>query len=311
MPAGDRVPGKGTVTANPPVAVIMPTRGRPERAGLLRRALGSVMAQEGVQPIPIVVVNGPERDPDLCRELATDTRIRIVYRAEADLPAALRAGREAVDTEWFAELDDDDLLLPGALRYRLDLLSDHPTCDVVVTNALRRGPAGDEVQVVDAGRVRDDPLRALLERHWLLPGSYLCRTSRVGPDLFDGMPRYLENTYLAIRFATGYRFRFADRPTVVWHLDTPWSESKSAAYLLGQVGALERILSLELPSDVRAGWRRHLAGACHEIAGRALMEGDRAAAWRWHLRSLWEPGGWRFIPYTRRLVWPWSRVVSR
>jgi len=54
----------------PTVNVIMPTLARSARAPLLRRALASVAGQAGVRAVPIVVLNGAERDPGLVAELA-------------------------------------------------------------------------------------------------------------------------------------------------------------------------------------------------------------------------------------------------
>ena len=138
-----------------------------------------------------------------------------------------------------------------------------------------------------------------------MPGSYLCRTEAVGVELFEGMPRYLENTYLAVRLALGYRFLFLDQATLVRHLDTPGSESKSMAYFTGQVAALRRILELDLPADVRGEFRRRIADACHDASDRLLTDRSLAPAWRWHARTLAEPGGWRYLPYTMRLVIAW------
>jgi glycosyltransferase involved in cell wall biosynthesis len=291
----------------PAVTVILPTRAIRERADCLARAVESIATQSGVRAIPLVVINGPSADPELCRELEADRRLRIARLEAANLPAALRRGRELVDTPWFAELDDDDALLPGGLALRVAALAGSPDCDVVITNGIRRAAAGDTLQVRDPAAVTRDPLRALLDRHWLMPGSYLCRTATVGPQLFDGMPQYLENTFLAVRFATGYRIQFIDVSTIVRHLDTPHSESKSWAYEIGQVEALRCLLTLEMPADVRRRFQRRVADACHSVSGRALAEGFSSQAWSWHLRSLIETGGWRYLPYTRHLVRAWWR----
>jgi hypothetical protein len=137
-----------------------------------------------------------------------------------------------------------------------------------------------------------------------MPGSYLCRTDAVGVDLFAGMPPYLENTYLAIRFALDYRFVFLDEPVMVRHLDSPLAESKSFEYVRGQIGAIERLLELDLPADVRAVFRRRVGDACHATSARLLERGERRTAWSWHLRSLGALGGWRYLPFTRRLLLP-------
>lgn len=285
------------------VTVIVPTLALRARAALLRRALATVRAQAGVRAIPLVVVNGTERDPVLLRELRADPGVRVIVLDDADLPAALCAGRAHVDTEFFGGLDDDDELLPDALSLRVRALADDEACAAAVSNGFRRNGAGaDVLHVPDAEAVDADPLRALIRINWLLPGSWLCRTASVGVSMFDGMPKYLECTYLALRFALDGRMRFLASPTVIWNTDTPASQSRSRAYVLGQVPALERILALPSPPEVRAAFRTRLSVARHAIADLHLHEGSRDEAWRWHLRSLRGPGGWRFLPFTRHLL---------
>lgn len=269
---------------------------------MLMRALQSVLGQSGVRAVPLLVMNGPERDRELTQELQKDPRLRVTILDEASLPAALLTGRSMVDSPWFAELDDDDLLLPRALVDRVEALDAGAESDAIVTNGIKRGATGDTLNIQNIALVREDPLGALARDNWLLPGSYLCRTDAVGPELFEGMPRYLECTYLAIRLATDYRLQFLDRPTVVWHTDTPHSESKSRAYVLGQVPAIERLLELDLPHDIRARLRQRASTASHNIARLHLREKNLREAWRWHFRSLRQAGGWRHLGFLRRLV---------
>ena len=284
------------------VSVIFPTLARRERASSLRRAIASVLAQEGVRVVPLVMINGREGDPGLVRELCADPRLQVRSVPEPGIPEALEAGRAAVDTPWFSRLDDDDLMLPGALALRVAALEAEPGLDAVVTNGYRRDAGGDTLHVPDPATVRRDPLRALLKGNWLLPGSWLCRTERIGPDVFRHAPHSLECTYLAVRLASSQRMIFLDEPTVVWHTDVPGSESKSREWHLGEAEALNRILELDLPPDFRDGIRRKIAQACHSVAGRLIREGNPAEAWRWHLRSLKERGGWRYLLYSRRVL---------
>jgi glycosyltransferase involved in cell wall biosynthesis len=283
------------------ITVILPTLARAERREKLHRALASVLAQEGVRAIPLVVVNGAERDPDLVRELLADRRIRVLTIDDTGIPAAFTAGYAAVDTRYVSGLDDDDLLLPGALARRLAVLERRPDLDSVVTNGYRREDGGDSLHVTDAAQVQRDPLRSLLVANWLLPGSWLARTDRIGADVFRDMPRYLECTYLALRLASTGRMLFLEDPTVVWHTDHAGSASKSREFQLGEEAGLRRILTLDLSPDLRAGIHRKIAGACHGVAGRHLRDGNRREAWRWHLRSLRAPGGWRYFLFTRHL----------
>jgi glycosyltransferase involved in cell wall biosynthesis len=285
------------------VSVIMPTRARRERRALFRRALASVLAQENVRVVPLVVINGPERDFELTEELRADPRLRVMMLDQADLPAALAAGRKMVDTNWFAELDDDDVLLPGALAVRLEALQKQPELAAVITNGVKRTAAGDTLNINDVSSVQRDPLRSLFRSNWLLPGSWLCRTDRVGVEFFQGMPKFLECTYLALRLALDRRIGFLDCPTIVYYAETPNSESGSRDYQLSHVGALRRLLDLELPADIKAELRKRIRNGCQENGLLYLDEGRLNEAWRWHLQSFRGCGGWRSIRHTPRFLY--------
>jgi hypothetical protein len=258
----------------------------------------------------LVVINGQETDPNLEEELLANPQIRVERLGEASLPAALRAGWAAVDTPWFSELDDDDVLLPGALATRLRALGNHPEHDVVVTNGYRRMADQDVLHVESMEDVRADPLRALVRKNWLLPGAWLGRTEALEVGVFEGMPKYLECTYLAIRFVTEFRTLFLEEPTVVWHTDTPASASKSPEYLLSAPSSLHRILELELPPDIHAVFGERLAPALHEVAEWYRSSGQGWAAWKFHLASLASPGGRRYLPYSLKLLVGSWRVSS-
>lgn len=272
------------------------------------RAIDSVQAQHGVRATPLVVVNGSDQDAQLVAALRADGRLRIEAAAPADLPNALRLGRAHVDTPFFTALDDDDVLLPDALRMREAALEERADCVAVVTNGWRREGRRDTLHMSSFEAVRRDPLRSVLDRNWLLPGAWMARTDAVQDEVFAGMPRYLECTYLAVRLAVTGRTCFLDEPTVAWSADTPGSVSKSREYVLGLEAALQRILQLDLPADVRRGFRRKLAWAQHGAARLLLAEGRNQAAWGTHLRSLGGPDSWRFLTLTPRLflMRPWG-----
>lgn len=291
-----------TVEPTPTVSVIMPTLARSARAPLLRRALESVVGQTGVRAVPIVVMNGAERDPGLVAELSRRRDLRRLELREGDLPAALRAGRAAVDTPWFAALDDDDVLLPGALARQLAHARAHPGCDVVVSNGIVRSESGDRPSVENAAGVLRDPLGALAEGTWLSPGGALFRTDAIGPGLFEGMPSFLEWTYLALRTARECHVSFLDEPGFVHHVGRPdslWGSRECARRL---PDALQTVLALDLPPRLRRCFEERLAGAFHGAANEALGRGERRSAWRAHARSLAGRRGWRYLAFTARLL---------
>jgi hypothetical protein len=272
------------------VTVLVPTLGTHTRASLLRRALESIVSQEHVRATAVVVFNGGGVDPDLVEEVRRLPEARISVLQNADLPGALFEGRRFVETAWLTALDDDDELLPGGLARRVTALEMRPECAAVVTNGIRRDESGDRLHLDSRARIDVDPLRAMLADNWLLPGSWLCRAEALPEAVFARMPRYLENTYLALVLASSVRVAFdVDEPTVIHNLDTPDSVSKSPEYRLGQEAALRRILELDLPLDVRREYERRLGAACAS-AGAALAErGELAAATRLLLRSLIHP----------------------
>ena len=77
------------------ISIIIPTLATTERGDFLFRALDSVLSQQEVRAIPLVIVNGPDHDPEILRRLTRRTDIITAYIKEDSMPAAIRAGREA------------------------------------------------------------------------------------------------------------------------------------------------------------------------------------------------------------------------
>lgn len=283
---------------------------------MLWRAVDSVREQSGVRALALVVLNGAQRAPEvegaLARAHERGDGVRLIVREDADLPAAHRAGRHAVETPWFGALDDDDLLLPGALARRVEALEGSPDSDVVVTNGMVRRGDIDALHVPPEDAVAADPLRALQRRNWLLPGSWLARRDRVAPLVFDDMPRYRECTYLALRFAIEHRMLWLQEPTVCYNVGSPHAESRSHGYMMEQVAALRRILALPLPGPMRRRVHREITAAFHDMADFHWSAGALELAWRIHLRSLRAWGGLRYLPFTRHLLGTgWQRLRAR
>ncbi len=284
-----------------PVTVIMPTLAKAERANPLRAALASVLSQRGVRPVPLIVVNGTERDTSLVRKLERTPGVRLIRREEAHLGDAIHAGRTAVDTRWFAELDDDDLLLPGALSLRLQCLVDSPSAGAVVSNGWTQRGHVRQPAIASVAEVAVDPMAALANGTWLLPGAALFRTDAVGGELFRQLPRYLEWTCLALRLARGPGIEFLDEMTFVHHEARPDGLWESPECVLGRPRAIRELLMEDIPVPLRKVFLRRLSAACNSAA---IVERDRrrwVRAWHWHLRCL-AGGGWRYLTYTRKLL---------
>ena len=269
------------------VSIIIPTLATRERAPYLLKAIDSAVSQLHARTIPIVIANGSLYDSELLDYLKRRSDIQFIYMEQASQPAAILLGRNLVTTPYFAIFDDDDYLLPHAMTTRLQAIQADPAIDVVVTSGLISNEGHETVYINDFSKIRPDPLDGLLIKNWLLTGSGLFRTATVPSELFIGMPQYLEWTYLAIRLCLeNKRICFIDTPTVVHIFDHKFSIDRSREAFLGKPGAMERILELDLPNNIRFPFERRLADTNFAIVKLYLTEHNFFRAGSFFLKAL-------------------------
>ncbi len=287
----------------PAVAVIIPTALHPTRAASLEAAVTSVLTQDGVDARPILVVNGPGYSAELLKRWRDDSRVRTFYLEDGNLPAAIRFGRLQVDEPFFCFLDDDDLYEPHTLKLRVAAFEAGPqgSPDVVVTNGWRDSGDGSSRCYADLQVFARDPLRSLPEQNWLASCGGTFRSATVGPEHFDGVTRYLEWTMTAFRCASHLNIQFVDIASYRIR-ESEESLSKSEGYRRGVVDGLGAIAALALPDDVHDAVLRKRCHALHELSEYYRSCGSFRGAWRVHLASVRERGGWRYLPYTARLL---------
>jgi glycosyltransferase involved in cell wall biosynthesis len=292
------------------VTVVIPTIADAKRGETIWRTIESAGSRCGANTRVVVVVNGTRFDPRLLEALRNAPNSECLYLEQGSLPLALKAGREAVRSEFFAFIDDDDEFLENGLGRRLELLRGNPQAAFLISQGWFHTNGIDVPQTdLDAKTILADPLGSMLRQNWVATSaSGLYRTSKVVPEDFAQMPSYLEWTYLGFRLASRHNFVFTDEPTYRRY-DMIGSESKSPSFRRGMVKALRAILAQELPQDARAGLCHKLAGAHHDLSVLALEEGKRAEATRQHLMSLFLPGGLRYLSYTRHLLGPRPRAT--
>ena len=305
MTPPDALPAAGSGTTRGGAAthtVVIPTLALGERAASLRRAIASARAGNQAAIDVVVVVNGQRFDPRLVDEVRTMAGVRVVQRPQPGSPGAILAGRLAVTTPFFSFLDDDDEYLPGAVDARIEVFEREPDVDVVAANGYRRRDGNDVRALKNLANVPRDPLRALFDENWLASCGASFRSSTVPAEAFERLPRHIHWTFLAFTLAVaGKRVAVVDAPAFVIH-DTPGSASKQESYLLCHIEVYQRMLDAAPPPPIRAIVAARLAGALHQASDHFRRAGRSAAAWRMHLRSLTRPGGWRYLAYTRRLL---------
>jgi hypothetical protein len=276
-----------------------------ERRNSILRALESVVSQEGVSATPVIVVNGDRFDPVLFEQLKARRDIRVLYQPEPSIFLARRLARERCRTPFFAMLDDDDELLPGALRTRLRPLLDDPALDVVVTNGYLINGTREGFMLDSVESIQNDPPGALMSGNWLATASGLFRASSITPEYFDPTLQSNDMTFLAFQIGLKKSIRFLDVPTYRKQYSAD-SISLTVEWSLPASNTLERMLQFDMPADVRRKLRRKLGHHLHDLSTYYLGEGNMAAAWRCHLASLKQPDGvHHYALYTRKLIRGW------
>lgn len=283
------------------VSVIIPTTCELSRWQFLLRAIDSVRQQDGVQVKVIAVVNGKRFDAQCYETLKTMPGLEVLYRTEGSAPLAQEAGRLAVDTPFYAFLDDDDEYLPGTLRLRLQPLLNDAGLDFTVSNGYRQVQGEDRIVIRTPELVSKDPLLALVKQNWLASCAGLFRSATVTSDFFLDPAPYVEWTYLAYRLAVARRMQFVDVPAYRIHESTE-SLSKSHAYREAEIEVQQRILALPLPAEVAQAVRRKLGRIHHDSVERHIDLGRMGPAWSHHLKSLAYPGGRSWLMYSRKLL---------
>lgn len=284
----------------PQVSVIIGTLAEARRRDALLRAIDSILKQEDIVVLPIVVANGKRFDPQVMADLRARNDIRFDYEELGSLPNALRVGRQLVDTPFFCFLDDDDEYFPHALRSRVDVLLANDDIDAVIGNGFRMNRGVREESAANINEARDAPFRSMIENNWLTPCGGMYRSATIGADYFDNIPKYGEWTYVAYKLCVTGKLAFLDNPGYMM-ADTEGSLSKSLEYDHAQVDILDRILELPLPLDARQLVQEKRGAALHDLSALYLSTGKFGPAWKNHLKSLLQPRGFRYFLFTRRL----------
>ncbi len=131
------------MTPAPAISVVLPTH---NRAGLLPRALASVLAQTCDEAFEVIVIDDGSGDGTAAYLAAiADPRLKVLRNETAQGAAAARnRGLAAAGAPVTAFLDDDDELLPGFLTASLTAHRQAPVPDLCWTGVLYALPDGRE-----------------------------------------------------------------------------------------------------------------------------------------------------------------------
>ena len=122
------------------ISVIIPTF---NRAGVILKALGSVLAQKGAS-FEVVIVDDGSTDETrvLIQDVSRETpKVQYLFQPNQGPSAARNLGILRASSEFIAFLDSDDEWLPGKLRAQLDFFERNPDFLICQTEEIwvRRG----------------------------------------------------------------------------------------------------------------------------------------------------------------------------
>jgi glycosyltransferase involved in cell wall biosynthesis len=126
------------------VSVIIPTH---DRAGVIARAVDSVLGQEGAELEVIVVDDGSTDDTRdvVASRYAGDERVSYVFQEQTGVAGARNAGLARARGDLVAFLDSDDVWRPGKLALQLACLARVPEAGMIWTEMNAMDAAGDLV----------------------------------------------------------------------------------------------------------------------------------------------------------------------
>lgn len=303
-----RVSGKQNQNI-PLISVIIPTTCEGSRSELLLRAISSIREQEGVLVEVLLICNGNRQDGQLMAYLERQDELRILRMQEGNVSKARYLGVCNVSSEFFCFLDDDDEFLPGCLQQRLRVMTHDLDCDVVVTNGFFH-VLGTDLPIVSSDMalmINSDVCGTFLQQNWFASPASMFRTQRMKAELFDFAYRYFEWTYLFFLLVSlKKKLVFDNVITYRKYEDNPLSVSKSIEYALAYPDFLIEVQRLKLPKDLKGAIQRKYVNALNSQSNIYRGRGQWINAWKSHLACL-AHGGWQYLSYTRRLLFPFYK----
>lgn len=199
------------------------------RAGLLKDAIASVLAQT-CQDFEIVVVDDGSRDDPAATVAAfSDPRIRFIRQDNAGGGAARNRAIDEASGRFVAPLDSDDIFLPHHLAALKALLDGTNRTAAYARIRVDRGGGRVFLKPPRAIRESEDMAEYLLCDRGFVPTISLAVETKAARKIrYADLPP-AEDTDFAIRlFNAGVRFVMAEAPGAVWR-DTADPNRSSAS----------------------------------------------------------------------------------
>ncbi len=212
----------------PLVSVIITTY---NRAGLLPKAIESVLAQTFQDFELIVVDDGSTDQTRQVVEAYRDARIRYLYQSNRGVSGALNTGFAAAQSEFITQLDSDDCWEPELLATLLPEFEGHPELGVVYARVQAMDDEGRPLAPI-LGAPGHYPGQVLAS---LLYGNFICTIAAIlRKDCYLQVGRLdeslngIEDLDIWIRLAQITQFKFVNQVLAHYRVHTGRSTAKTS-----------------------------------------------------------------------------------
>lgn len=170
---------------------------------------------------------------------------RVIVPNNGKRSTAWWAGLNNVRAEFFAVLDDDDMLHPNHVSSIMEYFRRHPKCDFVYSGVVRteeepghfvlppnfHGPAGKIIEETREVYFLDPPDLSRLGKfdNYIQSNTWICRSALLDQDLLvDPLTEYGEDMYFYLLVASRSTLGFTGSPTAIWN----WRSTSKDNYML-------------------------------------------------------------------------------
>jgi glycosyltransferase involved in cell wall biosynthesis len=245
------------------------------RAGMVPRAIRSVLAQTYARIDCLVVDDGSTDDTSRVLKEIADPRVRVVrHEKNRGATSAKNTGLDHLRGEWFTFVDSDDEIVPEAIETLVGVALANPGITQVECNCVDAGSGrftGSEVS--PGGPIEAAAIANTHGDHWGIIGSSL-----VGSDRFnERLPGYEEVLWFKVRERA--RIYYLDRGLKIVHRgggdrlsQSEWTRAQAAAVYRELVNEPHwlRLHAAYRPADY--------PGFCLQGLLHTLAAGDRESA---------------------------------
>lgn len=285
------------------ITVIICTLGTKERENQLFRSIESILSQDHVCAKPLVVLNGNKYSKAVYRRLTNNKNITLLKTEVAGLKTSRILGRKNVDSDYFCFLDDDDEILPDALKTRLDPFLEDSTIDVVSTNGLRQD-RGIKRKIHEKMPTHDDLAFSALTKIWLNSASALFKTASVPLSIHQQAPEMFEWTYIALKLSIDKKIILLNDITYIIHMGADQQMTNSIEYFRKEYISIDLMLCLPISKTALRTLKNKRHSTLHALAFWELQNGNYLKAWEFHLSSLTYKSFCEYILSTRHFFKP-------